>query len=93
MDAWLAKQPAQGLGVHERLVAEHGFCGHYQRVKVYIVKVYVRENRERRVGAADGPVGLHRRFEILPGAQAQGDWATRASSRPRSGRCTPTAAI
>jgi transposase len=70
VDAWLAKQPRLKASViHERLVAGHGFAGHYQRVKVY-----VRENRERLVGAAGDPVGLHRRFEVLPGAQAQVDW-------------------
>jgi transposase len=70
VDAWLAKQPRLKASViHERLVAEHGFTGHYQRVKVY-----VRENRERLVAGARDPVGLHRRFEVLPGAQAQVDW-------------------
>jgi transposase len=70
VDAWLRAQPLLKASViHERLVAEHGFCGHYQRVKVY-----VRENRERLVGAAGDPVGLHRRFEVLAGAQAQVDW-------------------
>jgi len=70
VNAWLVKQPRLKASViHERLVAEHGFQGHYQRVKVY-----VRENRERLVGAAGDPVGLHRRFEVLAGAQAQVDW-------------------
>ena len=45
VDAWLRAQPLLKASViHERLVAEHGFFGHYQRVKVY-----VRENRERLV--------------------------------------------
>jgi transposase len=70
VDAWLRAQPKLKASViHERLATEHGFQGHYQRVKVY-----VRENRERLVGAAGDPVGLHRRFEVLPGAQAQVDW-------------------
>jgi transposase len=55
--------------IHERLVAEHGFTGHYQRVKVY-----VRENRARLTDAELEPAGFHRRFEVLPGAQAQVDW-------------------
>jgi transposase len=55
--------------IHERLVAEHGFQGHYQRVKVY-----VRENRARLTDAELEPVGFHRRFEVLAGAQAQVDW-------------------
>jgi transposase len=70
VDAWLAKQPRLKASViHERLVAEHGFQGHYQRVKVY-----VRENRARLTDADPEPIGFHRRFEVLPGAQAQVDW-------------------
>jgi transposase len=70
IDAWLAKQPKLKASViWERLVAEHGFCGHYQRVKVY-----VRENRARLTGAEPEPAGFHRRFEVLAGAQAQVDW-------------------
>jgi transposase len=70
IDAWLAKQPRLKASViHERLVAEHGFGGHYQRVKVY-----VRENRARLTDADPQPIGFHRRFEVLPGAQAQVDW-------------------
>jgi transposase len=55
--------------IHERLVAEHGFAGHYQRVKIY-----VRENRARLTDADPEPAGFHRRFEVLAGAQAQVDW-------------------
>ena len=70
IDAWLRRQPKLKASViHERLVAEHGFCGHYQRVKVY-----VRENRARLTETASEPVGFHRRFEVLAGAQAQVDW-------------------
>jgi transposase len=70
IDAWLAKQPKlKAVTIYERLVAEHGFDGHYQRVKVY-----VRENRERLVGIPADPPDLHRRFEVLAGAQAQVDW-------------------
>ena len=43
IDAWLRAQPKLKASViWERLVTEHGFDGHYQRVKVY-----VRENRAR----------------------------------------------
>jgi transposase len=70
IDAWLRVQPKLRASViHERLVAEHGFTGHYQRVKVY-----VRENRARLTDAELEPAGFHRRFEVLPGAQAQVDW-------------------
>jgi transposase len=70
VDTWLRTQPKLKASViHERLVADHGFCGHYQRVKVY-----VRENRARLTQAEPEPAGFHRRFEVLPGAQAQVDW-------------------
>jgi transposase len=70
IDAWLRRQPKLKASViWERLVAEHGFTGHYQRVKVY-----VRENRARLTDAEPEPAGFHRRFEVLPGAQAQVDW-------------------
>jgi transposase len=70
IDAWLRRQPKLKASViWERLVAEHGFCGHYQRVKVY-----VREDRARLTETEPAPVGFHRRFEVLPGGQAQVDW-------------------
>jgi transposase len=70
IDAWLRRQPKLKASViWERLVAEHGFTGHYQRVKVY-----VRENRARLTETASEPNGFHRRFEVLAGAQAQVDW-------------------
>jgi transposase len=70
IDAWLCRQPKLKASViWERLVAEHGFTGHYQRVKVY-----VRENRARLTATEPEPAGFHRRFEVLPGAQAQVDW-------------------
>ena len=37
IDAWLAADPRLRASViHERLVAEHGFDGHYQRIKLYV---------------------------------------------------------
>jgi transposase len=70
IDTWLRRQPKLKASViWERLVAEHGFTGHYQRVKVY-----VRENRARLTDAEPTPTGFHRRFEVLAGAQAQVDW-------------------
>jgi ribosomal protein L15E len=70
VDAWLRRQPKLKASViWERLVAEHGFTGHYQRVKVY-----VREHRARLTGTEAEPTGFHRRFDVLAGAQAQVDW-------------------
>jgi transposase len=53
--------------IHERLVADHGFCGSYQRVKLYVAA--------RRPVIAPAPQAeFFDRFEVLPGAQAQVDW-------------------
>ncbi|MGI8682346.1 MAG: IS21 family transposase [Mycobacteriales bacterium] len=60
--------------IYERLVADYGFDGHYQRVKLYVTEA------RPRLAVANGDrrplTGLHRRFEVTPGAQAQVDWGT-----------------
>jgi transposase len=79
IDAWLRRQPKLKASViWERLVAEHGFTGHYQRVKVY-----VREHRARLSAIEAEPVGFHRRFEVLAGAQAQVDWGDEGEIQTR----------
>jgi transposase len=58
--------------IHERLVAEHGVEGRYQRVKLCVA-----EARQRLAKASDsvsGLPGLHRRFKMVAGAQARVDW-------------------
>jgi transposase len=81
IDAWLGRQPKLKASViHRRLVAEHGFQGHYQRVKVY-----VGETRPRLVDAEPEPAGFHRRFEVLPGAQAQVDWGDEGELQTAAG--------
>jgi len=73
VDAWLANDPRLKASViHERLVAEHGFTGHYQRVKLYVAEA--RERLAREGDVESGLHGLHRRFEVVAGAQAQVDW-------------------
>ncbi|MFD8634778.1 IS21 family transposase [Streptomyces sp. NPDC059533] len=63
----------KGAVVHERLVAEYGFAGTYQRVKLYMQEARPRIAQE--LGISPGELaGLHRRFEVVPGAQAQVDW-------------------
>ncbi|MEW2043568.1 IS21 family transposase [Streptomyces sp. NPDC005529] len=63
----------KGAVVHERLVAEYGFSGNYQRVKIYLQEARPRIAEE--LGIRPGELaGLHRRFEVIPGAQAQVDW-------------------
>src|SRR5512142_1289683 len=63
--------------IHERLVAEHGFRHTYQRVKLYVAEARPRIAAES--GGIDPLAGLHRRFEVTPGAQAQVDWGDEGS--------------
>jgi transposase len=76
IDAWLrADVRLRASVIHERLADEHGFTGNYQRVKMYCAAARPRIRRELEE-RDDNPAGrgLHRRFEVLPGAQAQVDW-------------------
>ena len=75
VEDWLRTDVAlKGTVVHERLVAEHGFTGNYQRVKMFLAEVRPRIAAEL-AESDDNPLrGLHRRFEVVPGAQAQVDW-------------------
>ena len=73
VDAWLAADPRLKASViHERLVAEHGFDGHYQRVKLHVAEAHQRPAQDS--DSESGLPGLHRRFEVVAGAQAQVDW-------------------
>jgi transposase len=73
VEAWLrADIELRASVIHERLVDQYGFTGSYQRVKLF-----VRELRPRIAAELtdENPLrGLHRRFEVVPGAQAQVDW-------------------
>jgi transposase len=75
IDAALRADPAlKATVIHERLVAEHGFDGSYQRVKLYVADARRRLAREA-AESDDAPLtGLHRRFTTVAGAQAQVDW-------------------
>lgn len=64
----------RGTVIHERLVAEHGFTGSYQRVKVFLADARPRLAAELADHDENQLSGLHRRFEVVPGAQAQVDW-------------------
>ena len=60
--------------IHERLAAEHGFTGSYQRTKMFVAEARPRI-AELLAAEDENPLrGLHRRFEVVPGAQAQVDW-------------------
>jgi transposase len=74
VEAWLRNDiNLRGSVIHERLVNEYGFTGSYQRVKLFCQEARPRLAAEL---AGDGHrlAGLHRRFEVIPGAQAQVDW-------------------
>ncbi|MDP9821623.1 IS21 family transposase [Nocardioides massiliensis] len=75
IEAWLrADVTLKGTVIHERLVAEHGFTGSYQRVKMFLAEARPRIVAELAEGDENPLTGLHRRFEVVPGAQAQVDW-------------------
>jgi hypothetical protein len=71
VEAWLrADVSLKGTVIHERLVAEYGFTGHYQRVKMFLAEARPRIAAEL-TAADDNPLtGLHRRFEVVAGACA-----------------------
>jgi transposase len=73
IDAWLEEDlTLKASVIHERLVADYGFGGHYQRVKLYVAEA--RERIAVSLGERAPLTGLHRRFEVTAGAQAQVDW-------------------
>jgi transposase len=75
IDAWLrADITLRASVIHERLAAEHGFTASYQRVKVYVARARPRIAAELEAADENPLRGLHRRFEVVPGAQAQVDW-------------------
>lgn len=63
----------KGSVIHERLVQEYGVGINYQRVKLYLQEARPRIAEELGISPGD-LAGLHRRFEVVPGAQAQVDW-------------------
>ena len=75
VEAWLrADITLKGSVIYERLVAGYGFGGHYQRVKMFLAEARPRIAEELAEADENPLTGLHRRFEVLPGAQAQVDW-------------------
>ena len=74
IDAWLrAEVLLKGTVIHERLAGEYGFAGNCQRVKMYLQEARPRIAAELGYTPAE-LARLHRRFEVVPGAQAQVDW-------------------
>lgn len=74
IDAWLrAEVLLKASVIHERLVEQYDFPHNYQRVKLYVQQARPRIAEE--LGFTPGELArLHRRFEVVPGAQAQVDW-------------------
>jgi transposase len=81
VEAWLRSDiELRACLIHERLVDQYGFTGSYQRVKLF-----VRELRPRIAAelSDENPLrGLHRRFEVVQGAQAQVDWGDEGGILP-----------
>jgi transposase len=78
VDAWLRVDiELKASVIHERLVDQYGFTGNYQRTKMYCAEARPRIAAELAAQAGDGWLrGLRRRFETVPGAQAQVDWGS-----------------
>ena len=75
IDAWLrADITLRASVIHERLAAQYGFTGNYQRVKMYVAEARPKIAAELAAYDENPLAGLHRRFEVVPGAQAQVDW-------------------
>jgi transposase len=75
VEGWLRREVTlKGSVVHERLVTEYGFTGSYQRVKMFLAEARPRVAAELAEADENPLTGLHRRFEVVPGAQAQVDW-------------------
>ncbi|MGW0994224.1 hypothetical protein ACWD5V_13075 [Streptomyces sp. NPDC002523] len=74
--------------MHERLVERYGFAGTYQRVKFYRQEARPRRAAELGVGTDEPRRLLHRRFEVIPGAQNQVDWGEEGRILAHVGRPT-----
>lgn len=86
VEAWLRQDIGlRGSVIHERLVAEYGFTGSYQRVKMFLAEARPRIAAELDEADESPLRGLHRRFEVVPGAQAQVDWGDEGGVLARAG--------
>jgi hypothetical protein len=56
VEAWLQADPRiKGTVVHERLVAEYGFAGHYQRVKMFLAETRAAHEPRKESPTPDRP--------------------------------------
>jgi transposase len=74
IDAWLrAEIRLQAITIFERLAGEpHRFGGSYETVKRYVRRR--RPEIAHELGIGEQLQQMHRRYEVLPGSQAQVDW-------------------
>ncbi|MGW5434450.1 DDE-type integrase/transposase/recombinase [Streptomyces sp. NPDC004059] len=63
----------KAIVIHEGLVSEYGFTGKPQRVKLYVQEARRRVAEELGITPKE-LAGMHRRFEVVPGAPDQVDW-------------------
>lgn len=83
VEAWLRKDvTVKASVIHERLVADHGFTGHYQRVKMCVAEARPRIADELDEHDENRLRGLHRRFETSRVPRRRSTGATRAPSSP-----------
>ena len=75
VESWLrADITLRASVICERLTASYGFTGSYQRVKMHVAEVRPKIAAELAASDENPLAGLHRRFEVVAGAQAQVDW-------------------
>lgn len=74
VQAWLRADITLKGSVIHGLVAGYGFDASYQRVKMFLAEARPRIAAEVDAGDENRLRGLHRRFEVVPSAQAQVDW-------------------
>jgi transposase len=75
IDSWLrAGVTLRASVICERLTAGYGYDGSYQRVKLYVAEARPKIAAELAKEDENSLAGLHRRFEVAAGAQAQVDW-------------------
>ena len=86
VDAWLrAEIRLQAFTIFERLAAEpYRFGGSYETLKRYVRRR--RPEIARELGIREQLEQMHRRFEVLPGSQAQVDWGEEEPIGPPEAR-------
>jgi len=91
VEGWLRADVAlKGTVIHERLVAEHGFTGNYQRVKVFLAEARPRIAAELADHDENPLTGLHRRSRLLRARRPRSTGVTRVTCSATSASATST---